>query len=329
MDLRSIFFLFFIFICTSCAKTKSEKTDEAIDIALTYLSDSQCSKAIKVLEAAGRTTANPIYLQVLASAYACRAGYSEIDFLATEIDKLDSTTAGFMKSLTTFIWADDSEADSDAYVDFQEAIDLLLYVDDQQPSQVRREAKFGTRKSGDMAVQALFLSIAQLGKFLDFYGNVDALGTKGGGATNTDEQGATASTCFITYTDVSAVAYLASSAGGACISPGSFVGHPNLSLAGASLATTKIRMCQGLMLVTNMIDILDHTTFPTGAPFDDLASVATTIDAFKTAVTGVNPALLTLLDTTSQTECESLVSDSTEFNNLQLIYALLFETNLP
>jgi hypothetical protein len=83
------------------------------------------------------------------------------------------------------------------------------------------------------------------------------------------------------------------------------------------------------MLVTNMIDILDNTTFPTGAPFDDLASVATPIDAFKTAVIGVNPALLTLLDTTSQTECESLVSDSTEFNNLQLIYALLFETNLP
>jgi hypothetical protein len=329
MDLRSIFFLFLIFFCTSCAKTKSEKTDEAIDVALTYLSDSQCSKAIKVLESAGRTTANPIYLQVLASAYACRGGYSEIDFLTTEVNKIDSTLAGFMKSLTTFIWSDESEADSDTYVDFQEAIDILLYVDDQQPSQVRREAKYGTRKAGDMAVQALFLGLSQLGKFLDFYGNVNVLGVKGGGAPNTDEQGATASTCFITYTYGPSIAYLGSGAGGACISPGSFVGHPNLSLAGASLATTKIRMCQGLMLITNIIDILDNTTFPTGAPFDDLASVATTIGALKTAVTAANPALVTLLDTTSQEVCESLVSDSTEFNNLQLIYALLFETNLP
>jgi len=45
---RSIFLLFFILFFVSCSKTKPEELAEAIDLAQTYLSDSNCQDAIEV-----------------------------------------------------------------------------------------------------------------------------------------------------------------------------------------------------------------------------------------------------------------------------------------
>lgn len=327
--MRLLLILFSLILFASCAKKPSDEVDEAIDIALTYLSSNKCAAAIDVLEDAGRDVENPIYLQVLASAYACRAGFNEIVFLSTEMTKIDSSAAGLMKSLTTFTLSADTEADSASYVDLREALDILLYVDTAQPSQLAREAIFGPRKAGDMGMQALFLSFTQLGKFLDFYGNVNALGVKGGGAANVDEQGATPSTCFIEYTEAQAILFLGGGGGGVCNNMASDDGHPDLSLAAPDLETTKRRMCEGLMLVTNIIDILSNISLPTSTTFANFATVATTVSTIKTTITGNYPQLATLLDTTSQTDCETLLDTPSELDNLQHLYALLFEAGLP
>lgn len=327
--MRLLLILSLLILFASCAKKPSQEVDEAIDIALTYLSSSKCSAAIDVLEDAGRDAENPIYLQVLASAYACRAGFNEIVFLSSEMTKIDSSAAGLMKSLTTFTLAADTEADSASYVDLREALDILLYVDSAQPSQVAREAKFGPRKAGDMGMQALFLAFTQLGKFLDFYGNVNALGVKGGGAANTDEQGATPSTCFIEYTEAQAIAFLGAGGGGVCNNMATDDGHPDLSLAAPDLATTKRRMCEGLLVVTNIIDILENITLPTSSTFASFATVATTVSTVKTDIVTNFPQLATLLDTTSQADCETLLDTPAELDNLQHLYALLFEAGLP
>ena len=326
--MRLIIILLFFILVTSCAKTNSEKVNEAIDVALTYLSSEECDKAIDVLEEAGRDKTNAIYLQVLASAYACRAGYSEVDFLITDIPNIESAAADLMKSLTKLTLSPETQADSSEYVDLREALEIVLYVDSSQPSQTKREAKYGIRKAGDMGVQALFLSLVQLGKFLHFYGNVDATGGKGLGTANTDEQGATPSTCFIEYTYPAALTYL-TTAGGVCDNMATDDGHPNLSLAAGSLTATKTKLCEGLMLVTNIIDILGNITLPAGSAYGDLTTVSTTVDTFKSVITTADPSLSTLMNTTSQEVCETLVAGSTEFDNLQYIYALLFETGLP
>lgn len=327
--MRSLFILAILLIFASCAKTPDEEVDQAIDIALTHLSENKCDSAIDVLEDIGRDKDNPIYLQVLASAYACRAKFSEIDFLDTELDKIDTSATGLLKSLTTLKWSDQDEADQDDYKDTREALNILLNVDSSQPSQANREAKYGIRKAGDMGVQALFLAIAQLGKFVHFYGNVNATGVKGGGAANTDEQGANASTCFAAYTSADAQTALTPAVAGACRHPGpaTFRGHPNLSFVAADLAVTKRRMCEGLMLVTNIMDILDNITLSDDS-YGDLSSISTTIATYRTTITNASPALATLIDTTSQSTCETLVADATEFDNLQYIYALLFEVGL-
>jgi hypothetical protein len=312
--------LLFFLLC-SCGKKTSEEVAEAIDLALTYLSDDECDKAIDVLEEAGRDSSNAIYLQVLASAYSCRAGYSEITFLTSEITKIDTDFADLMKSLTKLTWSPEIVADSAEYKDLRESLDILLIVD----GQAAREAKYGPRKAGDMGVQALLLSLTQLGKFLHFYGNVDADGDKGDGAASVDEQTATPSKCFMTYSDVRASTLLFG-LGGICTGTN---GHPNMSFAAPDLTTTKRRLCEGLMIVTNIIDILNNLTLPDS--IGNLSAAAATVNAFKTTVTTADATLGTLINTTSQSTCETLVAaaDDVEFENLQYIYALLFEAGLP
>jgi hypothetical protein len=179
-----------------------------------------------------------------------------------------------------------------------------------------------------MGIQALFLSIVQLGKFLNYYGNVDASGNKGSGAANTEEQGATPSTCFIKYTEARSIVFLGSGGGGVCNDMSTDLGHPDLSLAAGSLTATKKKMCEGLMLVTNIMDILANITLPSSSSYGSLTALPATVSTFKSTIIAADPTLSTLLNTTDQTTCESLVASATEFDNLQFIYAMLFEGGL-
>lgn len=308
----------------SCAKKASEEMAEAIDLAQTYLTSQKCDDAIEVLEAAGRTTSDPIYLQVLASAYACRAGYNEVTFLSTEVLKVQSAT--LMTSLTQLNLSPETIADSRSYQDFRTALNILLYIDANQPSQAARKIKYGPRKSGDLGIQALFLTLNQLGKFIHFYGNVNSAGAKGKGLPNVNEQTSTESRCFVDYTNPQAELAVTGLAG---FCTNASAAHPDLSLIPAELARTKKRMCEGLMLVTNIIDILNNVTLPSNPSLGNISTVATSVNALKASIVAVNPALGTLISTTSQSVCESLIANNAEFDNLQLIYVLLFEAGLP
>ena len=314
--------LIFLLGFTSCVKKEPQEIREAIDEAQTFLSSGKCDAAIDVLEDVGRQTDDPIYLQVLASAYTCRAGFSEITFIDADLDRIETTTTDFMGSLTTLSSSQETVTESLRYQDLRQAINILLNVDENQPSQVNRNAIFGNRKASDMAIQTIFLSLAQLGKFLKVYGNVDTNGAKGAGAGPNQ--------CFIGYTYVQAQSYLNGTGnGGACDNIANDVGHPDLSLSTANLATTRRRMCEGLMLVTNILDIMNSVNLPVNSSVDKLEDVIATVNEFKDFVVNTSPALETLLETTSQQTCETLTSSASEFDNLQFVYALLFERGLP
>lgn len=319
--MRSFILIFLLFLFCSCAKTAPEKVDEAIDLALTYLTNEECEKAIDVLEDAGRDTENAIYLQVLASAYACRAGYNEITFLTTDISSINSTLLGFMKSLSLLTLSGETVKDSAEYVDLLEAFTILTDVDSSQPSYLTRVSTYGARKAGDMGVQALFLGLTELGKFIHYYGNVDpTTGVKGGGTQSNN--------CFLEYTDPRAIVFLGA-AGGTCNDMSTDDGHVDLSFAVASLTATKKKMCEGLMIVTNIMDILQNITLPASSSYGSITSLPGTVADFKTAIITADPGLSVLVNTTSQAACETLVTSASEFNNLQYIYALLFEAGLP
>ncbi len=297
-------------------------------MALTYLSSNKCDAAIDVLEGVGRDTSNPDYLQVLASAYACRAKFDTIKFLETQTLLIQGTDATLMKSLTLLALSRETSADSQTYSDVREALNILLNVDSEAPSQVRREGKYGAREAGDMGIQALLLSITQLGKYLHFYGNVNSAGSKGLGAANTDEQGSPASHCFVEYTDSGAIAFLGLGQTGICDNLATDDGHPDLSLAAGSLTVTKRRMCEGLVLVTNIVDILTNISLPDDPAFAVFSSVTAVAETIKTRVSA-DPTLAAYIDITSQKECEELIANASDFGDFQQVYALIFEKGLP
>lgn len=312
--MRSFIVIFLLFILCSCGKKEATERTEAIDVALTYLSDGECNEAIKVLEKTGRSE-DAVYLQVLASAYACRAGFDAVRFISDDIESIDTDSSQLLNSLTLLTLSGETETDSDSYSDLKTALGLLLNAgNSSQPSQVARTTTFGSRKAGDIGVQALLLSIVQLGKFLNHYGNVDALGDKGAG----DE----ANQCFITYsfTDAQVVAAVG---GGVC--DGVSSGHVGLDY---TTTTGRRRLCEGLMLFTNIIDILDNIDVSGNESLSDLEEVADAVKQYKTTAITVDPDLATLLNMTSQSLCETTLETASEMDNMQLIYASIFESGL-
>lgn len=329
--MRFLIILSLIFLLLSCAKAPGEKVAEAIDVAQSFLSKGDCEGAYKVLTEVGHQSSDANYLQVLASVYGCRASYSDLIIIdALENAGIDTTAAGLMKSLAVLSSSKvEKRADSTSYVAMRNGLNILLNDDGiTQPSQSERNAKFGSRKAGDLGMQVLLMSIAQMGKFLNFYGNVNTTGVKGGGAANTDEQTSPVSTCFLSYTgNASTFIDLGTNLGGACRSTAR-VSHPNLSTAAADLPVTKRRLCEGLTLLTNIIDVISNIPLSSNSSFAALDDVKELVADFKDTATGVDPSLSTLLETTSQKKCEEIVTSSAEFDRLQYIYALIFETGL-
>jgi hypothetical protein len=310
--MRSWAFLFILLFFASCSQNKELEATNAIDVALTHLSNEDCGKAIEVLERVKDQTGNAVYVQVLASAYACRANFVATKFIADDVPKLNSSS--LFKALATLRLSAETEADSSTYKDLRYALDLLVATD----GQANREARFGVRKAGDMGVEIIMLSLVQLGKFLRYYGDADANGVKGAGpGTNT---------CFMNYTGDAALLITSSSAGGNCTTANG--GHAELSITSPNEARGQRRLCEGLMLLTNALDVLFNIDLSNIDSLSSLEDAATKIQEFKDDALAIEPDLETLLTTTSQTACETLLADPTEQGHMQLIYAALFESGL-
>lgn len=318
VDLRFIPFFIISILFVACGGSTEVQVRQAIDRAQSHLSFDRCDEAIAVLEKVGPQERNGLYLQVLASAYACRAGYSEIDFIVSDIANIQSSGQDLMKSLSILSLSPEDSADSAAYLSLKRAINLLI-GGTPTPGHLERVSSYGPRKAGDMSIQLLLMSIVQLGKFLHYYGNVDGAGTKGAGGG--------VSRCFLTYTDPAALTVLQQNphATGACVFPP--VGHPDLALApAASLTITKRRLCEGLILISNVLDILENLDLSANAALGSLSGVAAGISSYKAAA--VAAGLGDLMATTSESSCRSMIESSAGFNDMQRLYALVFETGL-
>jgi hypothetical protein len=314
---RQLILLFSLFFLGACSQNPVEKRQQAIDIALSLLSRSECIEAIKILEDAGRDFNNAVYVSVLSSAYACRANFDAVDFIATDIGSINTNAANLFNSLSILTLSPETQTDSTAYMGLKAAIEIITNSATAASGQAGRTSKFGTRKAGDLGVQLILYSVVQLGKFLNYFGNVNALGNKGFGTQGTNQ-------CFLTYSTFDAIA-AASAGGGVCDPPGD-AGHPDLSLASIS---GRRRACEGLVLFTNILDTLNNIDLSGNTSLRVLEDAATSVSQFRDSALAVNPNLGTLLAMTSQDGCENLLSSSsTERNNIELIYALIFESGL-
>jgi hypothetical protein len=309
LRLSIIFTLAFIF---SCSNSSDEKVRKAIDIAQTHLSFNRCDEAIAALADVGPKPGNAIYTQVLASAHACRGGFSEINFLLDDLGNIQTADfSSILRSLATLSLSNETTADSSNYIHLRSAISHLR-VPASNPTHNGRVASFGNRKAGDLSVQQLFLSLTQLGKFLNYYGSVNNDGDKGQRAPNNN--------CFLTYTDPAVNVFIFNNPDtGSCT--GSPTGHPDLAF---NLSTTRRRLCEGIVLFNNVIDILESIDFSTIDPLQDLATLGNTIDVFKSQIT--DPGILALLGITTQSACEAYAVNN--FVDIQRFFGFIVEVGL-
>lgn len=333
--LRFLVCLLVITGLSACGADDEQKVDDAIDIALSYLTTGDCQRAIDVLEDVGRKSENYRYVKTLATSYACRGGYLTTKFFESDLAKMTSGAASFFKGFTQFSTSSSMDAtDNPDYEDIQEAIDILLYAggiaSNKNPTSSRRLSYFSAEQVSNMNMLLLFLSMVQLGKYVYFYGSTDTTGVKGGAAANY--------TCFLNYTGnagagsislVGGVAdledYLAAN-GGACGSAGTDVtatdqGNPFLGAEGNLNVT---RMCQGVVLLNTFFDSLGNVVDQlSGSSFGELGGTQTLIDTLRTAILTAYPATADALIAQSQSLCESVYDGDTDA--LEVYFAFFFE----
>lgn len=311
-------------LISACSSGNKEKVESAIDTALYYLSlpTPNCQKAIEELEKLGRQPLNPLYLRTLSSAYACRGDFSELNLFGY-IDNISSNVASFFGSLTTLGMAPQATAESAEFLDVQRALDILLHAGDQTtPSYANLVTLFGARHANNLSLQALYMLLTQLGRFNYFYGNVNATGDKG--------LGAGVNNCFYPYPALvqSTVADSADT-GGRCNSANTPVGHPQLNIATAGLTNAIInrRLCHGVIIVNNLIDILSNIEFSNNDALGAIVDLKVTLETILVDAQSIpDPDFQAFLEVRSQSECEAILNADNEVG--QYYFAAVFEGGL-
>jgi len=320
--LKYFLILSFVFLFLSCGKSAEQKREDAVLSANILLSTRQCQAAIDLLEAVGRDTYYGKYMQTLASAYACKAGFAEPTFFANELAKLGAPSA--FGGLTRFTLASTMTAyNSDNFLALQDAINVLLYAggvsSSLDPTSARRESGLSSNDAQDLNAQLMYLVLTQIGLYLYYYGDSSSTGVKGSGAgTNT---------CLANYSNVALnvgadlTTFLGTGATGTCIAINT--GHTALGVQGSLNVK---RMCQGVVLLNTFIDVFPSVLGSiTGNDLSAVSAITAVITAAKLAVTTAKTGaqMTTLLNTLNQANCEADNASDTQY--LQVYFALMYE----
>ncbi|MEK6623884.1 MAG: hypothetical protein AABY86_02885, partial [Bdellovibrionota bacterium] len=283
-----------------------------------------CNAAIILLEGVGRDVNDVPYLKTLASAYACKGGFSVLKLFADDLDLI--STPAPMGGATRFSTSDDMDAPSNtSYDNLQIAINILLYAGGiattLDPTVARREALFSVADAKEINAMLMYLILVQLGRYFYYYGNASDAGVKGAGTGAND--------CFMNYENLAftggfadMTAWLVSGATGACISPAT-AGHTDL---GTDNAIDVALACEGIVLLNNFLAIFPSVIAGVaGDDFDELAVLETALNAGKVLVeantSGSEAKVNTVL---SQSRCESLNATSDDY--IQTYFAFMMET---
>ena len=230
-----------MFLAFGCGLSKEEEVDDAISQAHRLLSANKCAEAIAVLNGVGQQTSNAEWLGVYADAQACLAPWSVVSFFATDLPNMSTSQTALVGSLATFQQAVMTSPSDGAYTNLRAAINTLLFAGGiTEVSHSNRVDALGLSSANNIGVHALYMMINQIGQFSRYYGNaLSTTGVKGSAGV---------SQCYINYTDGDA--QLVVSAYPAANNCNSFVlGHPQLT-------ASRTRLCEGIVLFNNFIDII-------------------------------------------------------------------------
>ena len=88
-------------------------------------------------------------------------------------------------------------------------------------------------------------------------------------------------------------------------------------------------MCEGLMIVTNLSDILKNIILPDNDSIGDLTDIQFLVDQYvDDFASSADSDYVSLIGMTKQSDCETFVTPSAKFAKLQQMFVALFEANL-
>ncbi len=321
-----IFTLFLCFIFLSCGRSTEDEKEAAIISAQNYLTSGNCQDAIDVLVAAGSDDKNADYLKTLSSAYACKAGFSEITFFSLDAPKITTVENSALGGLSLFSTSAMSTSTDTSFTNLQIAIDTLLYAgglaDTSDPTPAKRAEIFPAIDAGNINIQVLYMLFAQLGKFVKYYGNTkDGIKGTGDGASR----------CLVNYDDAAINAYLLTLPGqklGTCEANGDganpSVGHLDF---GARGSLNVARLCKGVVLLNNIFTILPYVLLDIGSSIGGLKDFdMTTLGTIRDTVIALGAEYAPIASVLSQKKCEA--DNAADDKYLQYYYAYFFEALL-
>lgn len=315
----------------SCAEDTEQYTDSVVHSANILLSSGLCDEALNVLDDPQvNSTTHAMYIQTLASAYACKASFSEITFFSDDIDKIGTPLPlGWMSTFTTSVTMD--APDNDSYDNLILAINTLLYAGGlstaKDPTVARRAAIFDSDDADSINVQLIYYIMAAFGKYAYYYGNADAAGSKGVGAG--------ANTCYYQYDNTIDITINV----GAGDIPMKLDDFLDVSVAAVDVTgvcdkaantghfaygvSTINRLCQGVVLLNNFKELAPEvmSIFP-GDYFDSLQDVINGMDVGLDYL--VSPDVSLIRAVQSQQKCE--LENASNLDDLQVFFALGVET---
>lgn len=299
---RLLLILSFLFI-SSCGKEDGVKN--AVFSADYYLSQGDCSSAKKALDKQGYSS-DARYVGAYAATYGCIAGYSELDLFKDNIEKFKADSAeAVLKSFATFTTSNDAAPDSHAFKNILQGIKVILDSKGVKPSAKARVDSYGSKVGTDLNMQALYMILVELGKFVKLYGNTDADGVKGAGTHG--------NICFLDYIKVP---YVFDPDYGACT--GGNKGSPYLDFTDDK-ASAAMRACSGVILFNNFIDILKNLSFGTSEVSEKLRDALANIDA------KIPPLARDSLKVTSMDECLDLINDGQDSTFVEAYFRATYE----
>lgn len=310
-----------LFILISCAKTTDQKIDSAKQEAKYHLTHGSCAKAKSVLDDVNFQDDDADYVGLYAATYACKAGYTELGTVFPNLANMNASS--LLSSTASFDSSDETEADSDDFLNLMRAINVILGV---SSTTVKRFAKYGNAKATDLSLQTLYMILVTMGKFYAYYGNADENGHKGAGAA--------ANVCLVKYDFHTSVDdWLTASPLNGCNSGND--GHADI-ISPVDSDTIKSRLCYGVVLFNNLLEILSNISLSDNESLGSLSEVSDVMTAFFTTAmaaeetppgappedfTGTN-SIRTLKDITLQSDCEEQSLD-----DLKRYYLYIIETN--
>lgn len=177
MWFRRLFLINILLILISCG-TKEQKSHDLVFMANVYLSNRLCDAALAELSKVEAEFYDFYYYQALASARACKANYSVLDFIE-ELDNFSDTNSffNFLAGLTS---SNETLPTSPNFSHLTHAINSILYLNSaDSPLFADRLVIIKNRvQTEELSFQALLMIFSYMGKWLALYGDTDSAGLK-------------------------------------------------------------------------------------------------------------------------------------------------------